>query len=350
MNKKVTEIPLGTIRFGKDLKVYEKTGSGWKISKRDFPEILRVINLFKSNNNFDKLVDQKNPKFLKGQLSSDEKIQGARINILPNGEVLDKAYSIFAKDLTFHDESSHDHWDVIYQNPNGKYAYVYTLEKRKRSVNKKYKKVNEFEKVYEKLYSNVVKALKDEKDLLAVPMYTLLKTYMRVGNEIYFKADGHKGLTTLEKKDIKISPPKVEFNFTAKNGVPMSIVEIFPKEYTERLKLSMKNLKSSDFVFAHDGVPYKDTDFMKAFEKYSGQKFYPHIVRSYYATSRAKKFLKTHKKANKKEVKDLFVSIAEKLGHKRFSKKDNEWVDSYNVTVHHYLQPDVFEKINKLIR
>lgn len=348
--KSVTEILPGTIRLGKDLNVYEKTLSGWKLSKTEIPNANKVIDLFKAHNNFNFLVDTKNPQFLKGQLSPDKKIQGARINILPNGKPLDKAYSLFSKDLTVHDEDSHDHWDVIYQNPNGKYAYVYTLEKRKKSVNKKYKKVSEFEKVYDKLYKNVVKALNDEKDLLAVPMYTLLKTYMRVGNETYFKADGHKGLTTLEKKDIKINPPKVEFNFTAKSGVPMNIVETFPEEYTQRLKSLMKNLKPSDFVFANNGVPLKDTEFMKAFEKYSGEKFYPHIVRSYYATTQAKNFLKTHKSATKKEVKDLFTSIAEKLGHKRFSKKDNEWVDSYNVTVHHYLQPDIFEKIQKLIK
>ena len=90
----------------------------------------------------------------------------------------------------------------------------------------------------------------------------------------------------------------------------------------------MQNLKPSDFVFANNGIPLKDTEFMKAFEKYSGEKFYPHIVRSYYATTQAKNFLKTHKKA---------------------TKKDNKWVNSYNVTVHHYLQPKIFEKIQKLV-
>ncbi|MBS3094457.1 hypothetical protein J4474_02230 [Candidatus Pacearchaeota archaeon] len=348
--KEEKEILSRTIRVGKDLKVYERRNNSWEISDKELPEIIRTIELFKANNNFEVLIDQKNPDFLKGQISPEGKIQGARINVLPNGEILDMAYSIFAKNLTFHDESSHDHWDVIYQNPNGKYAYLYSMKKRQNFVKNKYKKVNEFEKLYGKLYQNVTEALKNKKDNFAIPMYTLLKTYMRVGNETYFKADGHKGLTTLEKKDINIDGKKVNFNFTAKSGVPMSISELFPKEYVDRLKKIMKNLKASDFVFANNGVPLKDTEFMTAFERYSGKKFYPHIVRSYYATSRAKEFLKTHKKTNKKEVKDLFTSIAEKLGHKRFSKKDDKWVDSYNVTVHHYLQPNIFEKINKMIK
>ena len=35
----------------------------------------------------------------------------------------------------------------------------------------------------------------------------------------------------------------------------------------------------------------KDTAFMDAFEDYCGEKFYPHIVRSYYATKKAEEFI-----------------------------------------------------------
>ncbi len=304
-------IDSGTIRIGRDLRVYEKTSNSWKVSKKELPEAQNAIKLFKNNGNIRELIDKNNPSFLKGQISPDNKIQGARISILPNGEKIDKAYSIFAKDLTFHDQSSHDHWDLIYRNPNGKFAYCYTLDKKEKAVKNKYKKVEQFEKVYPKLEKSVEKALKDKEDIFAVPMYTLLKTYMRVGNEIHFKATGHKGLTTLTRKDIKINKNKATFQYLAKSGVPMQIVQEFPNEYIRRLESIIKNKKSSDFVFTDPyNKPLKDTDFMKAFENYCGQRFYPHIVRSFYATKKAEEFLQNHKKAQKEEVKNLKKSAS----------------------------------------
>ena len=231
------------------------------------------------------------------------------------------------------------------------YAYLYTQEKRKKAVNNKYKKVELFESIYDKLQKEVISNLNNKEDQYALPLYTLLKTYMRVGNEIHFKHTGHKGLTTLKKKDISINKNKVEFNYIAKSGVPMDIVEEFPANYIQRLREKLKNTKENDFIFTNNqNHPLKDTDFMKAFQNYCGQSFYPHIVRSYYATEEAKKFLKEHRKATKQEVKELFTQIAEKLGHKRFDKKTSEWVDSYTITIHHYIEPSLVNKIESLVK
>ncbi|MEK6915560.1 MAG: hypothetical protein AABW89_03405 [Nanoarchaeota archaeon] len=343
------EILAGTIRIGKDLKTYEYKNPKWNKIEKEFPQTIKVVKLFKANKTFKELLDKKNPKFLKGQLYKN-KVQGARINILPDGKKLDKAYSLFAEDLTIHDESSHDHWDVIYKNPNGKYAYLYTQEKKQKAIKNKYKKVEQFENLYNKLQKAIINSLDNQDDIYALPMYTLLKTYMRVGNEIHFKETGHKGLTTLKKQDIKIQNNQVQFNYIAKSGVPMSIIESFPSDYIYRLKKKMSKLNNNDFVFTNNqNKPLRDTDFMKAFENYCGEKFYPHIVRSYYATKKAKDFLKYHNKATKQEIKSLFMEIADKLGHKRFDKKTEEWKNSYNVTIHHYIQPNIVEKIQSLV-
>jgi len=69
------------------------------------------------------------------------------------------------------------------------------------------------------------------------------------------------------------------------------------------------------------------------------------IIRSYYATTQAEKFLESHKKATKDEVSELFFGISKKLGHKRFAKKDHKWKDSYVTTIHHYIEPNLVEKI-----
>src|SRR3989344_6302931 len=146
------EVPLGTIRIQvKDLQPYEKTKHSWKRSKKKFPEALEVVKLFKAHKNLNILIDVKKPQFLKGQLSVKGEVQGARINQLPNGKLIDKAFSLFAKELTIHDQDTDDHWDVLFQNKGGTYAYGYTLEKREKNRNLKFQKVWEFEKVYRKL-------------------------------------------------------------------------------------------------------------------------------------------------------------------------------------------------------
>jgi len=310
-----------------------------------------VIRLFKAHKNIKQLIDNKNPQFLKGQLSPKQQIQGARIVFLPNGKQLDKGYSLFATHLKIHDQDSEDHWDVIFQNIGSTWAYCYTLEKKKYHQNNKYKKVQQFEKIYPKLTRNVTQALRDNNDQLAVPMYTLLKTKMRIGNEIYYKAHRHKGLTTLKKKDVKIEGNKVIFNYIAKDGVPRLIEQKFPTTYIKRLKNNLKSLKENQFVFASEtGHPLKEQQFKKSFLRYCGKEFYPHIVRSYYATSKVKEFIKNKKKITKEEMQKLFFSLAATLGHKKFIKKEQQWKDNYYVTINHYVQPRLVEKINSLVK
>jgi len=338
---------LGTVRIkAKDLSIVEKTASGWKESSKPFPNAMDVIFLFKKNNRFKCLIDKKDPAFLKGCISPDGLPQGARIKILPDGSILDKAFSLFSPHLTIHDQQTHDHWDVIYQNKGGTFSYDYTLEKKKANKNKKYKMVEEFAKKYPKLKKNVSLALKDENDAFALPLYTLLETHIRVGNEIYYKAHGHKGLTTLKKKDISIKGNWVTFNFVGKDGVPIKMTKKFPEIYIKRLKSLTNPMNPSSFVFVgENGHPIAEPHFKKAFKKYCGKEFYPHIVRSYYATSRVKDFIRKTKKPTKEQVNSLFLSIASDLGHKKFIKDENVWREHIAVTVNNYIQPELVDLV-----
>jgi hypothetical protein len=350
MFKKKKETPLGTIRVkARNLRAYEKTKFGWKKVKKEFLELKLVVKLFKAQKQFKILIDTKNPVFLKGQLSSEGQEQGARINILPNGNKLEKAYSLFSPHLRIHDQDSHDHWDVLYQNKGGTWSYVYTLEKRKQHRNKKYKKVVEFEKYYNKLVNNVKKGLLNKEDFMSVPMYTLLNTYMRIGNEIYYKAHKHKGLSTLKKKDINVKGQTVSFNYIGKDGVAISIEKKFTATYIKRLNTLLKSVKRNDFVFAKNGHPLHEPDFKSAFVKYCGKEFYPHIVRSHHATMIVKKFLAGKRKLKREEVNILYLSLAHDLGHKKFNKKKQQWQENYAVTVNSYIQPELVEKIEKRI-
>lgn len=345
---KKTEVSPGTIRIkSSDLGVYKKTKTSWQKASEAFPEAILIIKLFKENGRFSYLLDKKNPQFIKGQLGPNGMTQGARIDILPNGKKLSKAFSLFAPHLMIHDETTHHHWDVIYKNPGGTYSYLYSLDKVRKFRKKKYLVVQEFEKYYPKIMARAYEALKDKDDFMALPMYTLLKTYMRVGNEIYYKLHRHKGLTTMKREDIEIKGKKVTFHYIGKGGVPTSITAVFPKSYIDRLRGRLRNIGKSEFVFTnHDtGHPVGEEHFKKAFKRYCGREFYPHIVRSFYATKRVKNFLAGPGPITKESVRNLFYSLAEILGHKRFIKKDGTWKENYTVTINHYVQPEILEEI-----
>ncbi len=350
MKQKTTKFIPGTIRIKSDnLKPVIRTEKSWKRIKFDTTNILKIVNLYKSHDNFEILKDTNNPIFLKGQLTPDKIVRGQRINILPNQKELTKAFSLFSPNLTIHNQTTNTHWDVIYQNPNGQFAYIYTKEKEQKSKNNKYKKVEEFERILPKLQKNLGLALQNNEPL-ALPMITLLATYMRVGNEMYYKRDGHKGLTTLKKSDVKIRNPTVTFSFLAKDGIPQKITKNFLPVYIIKLQKKLNKLQKNNFIFTNKtGHPLKDTEFEEAFLKYSGITFYPHIVRSYYATKTTKEFLKQNPVPTKEQIKELYTTIADTLGHKKFSKKKNEWQTSYTVTVAHYIQPKLVEKINNLL-
>ncbi len=348
------EVPINTIRVTPKLQFFKKTTRSWrKIPPlKDIKQQLKkTIQLYKSHNNFTILKDTKNPKFLKGFLLPNNQASGARIPILPNNQRLDKAFSLFASHLHLHDQDSHDHWDVLYQNKGGTWSYCYSLEKKQLHQQRKYKKVQEFAKLYNKLTTTVQRSLR-KKDHLALPMYTLLKTYMRIGNEVYYKAHNHKGLTTLKKQDITIKNNTVTFNYLAKDGVPRTIQQEFPKTYIQKLKTILRKKKANDFVFTNckTNHPLRESEFKKAFKHYCGKEFYPHIVRSHYATSEVQKFLKAHRKPTKEQVQQLYLDIAAHLGHKKFLKKENRWKNNYTVTINHYIQPQLIEKIKQRIQ
>jgi hypothetical protein len=110
----------------------------------------------------------------------------------------------------------------------------------------------------------------------------------------------------------------------------------------------LKNYRREDFIFQTPrGHLLSEIDFKKEFRKQIGENFYPHIVRSYFATKATEDFLKTHKNPKKSEVKNFLLSVADELGHKKMSKKTGEWEDNYSVTVGHYIDPRLVAKLRR---
>jgi len=339
---------LGTQKIGhKNYKFYIFKNYKWNQIEKEIPkEIKNILNKYIKNKTENYLIDEILNNFLKGSINKKGLPSGKRINILPNGKKLARGgFSIFAKNLKFNDNEKSD-WDVVYENTSGTKTYLYNEDKIHLEHERKAKIVDKFSKFYLQILKNLKKDIIQKNNNIYLALYTMINTYIRIGNLEYYNHLGHKGLTTLQKKDIKIKKNKVIFDFIGKDGVPQNIEKTFEIFAIEKLKKLLDIKKNNDFVFTNSkGIPLHSTEFSKILFKYTGEHFYPYIIRSYHADTLCKEFIETHTKSTKKEVENKFLEIASDLGHKKFNKKKNEWQLNYKITIENYIRPQYSQKM-----
>jgi len=243
-------------------------------------------------------------------------------------------------------------WDICYTNISGSKTYLYSEEKIELERKTKTKIVNNFIKEYKNIMLKLENDLKKSNDIKYLALYFLLTTYIRVGNIEYYKIYKHKGLTTLQKNNIKINNlnNEIQFKFIGKDGIPQNIIKQFPEFIIKKLKNKLKKLNDDDFVFTNKKLqPIHSDIFSKILFKYTNKHFYPHIIRSYHADIECKNFLKNHKKPQTKiKIISKFEKIANDLGHKKFDKNKNKYVPDYKMTIDSYIRPEYVNKMKQL--
>jgi len=338
----IKDFDIGTKRINyASLKLCIKTSTSWDFLDELSEDLNSIISQYSKNKTLHHLIDEKHPEFLKGSLSPENKILGERIKLLPEGTQIARAgFSIFAKNLRFNNDPNHE-WDVCYENTSGLKTYLYSEDKIHLEQEKKFKLVQKFSENYDKIISNVENNL-EKIEYLA--LYTLLKTFIRVGNYDYYLKNSHKGLTTLLKRDISVEGDKILFDFIGKDGVPHHIKKEFSEEYIVKLKRILSSRKEDEFVFTgKKGKPLHSEDFSSIFFNITQEHFYPHIIRSHHADSKCLDFLE-----GKIEIQDpekLFFQIAKDLGHKKYNIKKEQWEISPSVTIKNYIYPEYVKKI-----
>lgn len=342
----------------KDFSLYEKKTLFWKKLKQ-LPKSAKItIDLFTHYDNSQHLIDENFNKFLKGHLTPENRISGKRINILPNGIKLARGgFSLFAKDLKFNlSKDNLNSYDVSFENESGTRTYLYSIDKVHLEQEQKYKLVQEFDEFYEEILEKLdldIDRFEDKRKYLA--LYTLIMSKIRVGNFEYFTHSGHKGLTTLQKKDLLINKENssITFNFIGKDAVPQNIIVKYPEKYIIYLKDILSKIKKDDFVFSNkSGHPIEAVEFSDILFSYTNKHFYPHIIRSHYADRVCENFIRNNK--NKKVTQeniDLKINeIAKNLGHKKFDKKTNSWQINSKVTIESYIYPPLIEQMKEMIK
>ncbi len=335
----------GSKRIKPDKKEYIRTESDWLLDKEIPENIKEIIEFYEENQNLDLLIDELNNDFFKGFLDPKNRVSGQRIKHLPSGKELARGgFSLYAKNLKINKEGK-ELWDICYENPSGSQTYLYSIEKVEHEKEKKALLVDEFEKQYPNIIKKLETDIKKTNDIVFIALYILIKTNIRVGNLEYFHHYKHQGLTTLQKKNIKINGESVNFAFIGKDGIPQDITKKFPDFVLKPLEKHHKKLKQNDFVFTEHEHPIHSEEFSKILFDYTGIHFYPHIIRSFFADSICKNFLKTHKTATKKEVEECFLEAAIGLGHKKYNKKKDTYEPNFKVTIDNYIRPSLYEEL-----
>lgn len=348
------ELDLGSVRIkSDDFRLFEKKkGNLWKAVSDLDSSILEILDIYSDNDNLELLVDLHDDLFLRGSLTPEEKICGARIMVLPNGEKLARAgFSLFAKDLKFNFDDEEKLWDVCYTNASGLKTYLYCENKVHLEQDKKLRLVEKFEEHYLEIIESCEKKIKSKScSVVDLGLYVMLNTFIRVGNIEYFKRFNHKGLTTLQKKDISFDSNILSFNFVGKDGVPQLICKKFPEFFVKKFEKLVSELENDeDFIFTNsNGNCIHSDSFSKILFDWTGEHFYPHIIRSHYADMTCKNFLKTHRNATKEEVEAVFLEIAKNLGHKKYNKKTDSWDVCFNVTLKNYIHPNFSSRMINL--
>ena len=349
------ELEVGSFRIkSKDFRLFKKEKDDlWSASSDLDSSVLEVLDMYNDNKNLNLLVDLHDDLFLRGSLTPKEQICGARIMVLPNGEQLARAgFSLFAKDLKFNFDDEEKLWDVCYTNASGLKTYLYSDSKVHLEQDKKLRLVDKFESYYLEIFETCEKKIKSKScNVSDLALYVMLNTFIRVGNIEYYRRFNHKGLTTLQKKDIVIASNIISFNFIGKDGVPQSIAKKFPSFFVKKFEDFISEKSDEDFIFTNtNGNCIHSDSFSRILFDLTGEHFYPHIIRSHYADMTCKNFLKIHRTATKEAVEAVFLKIAENLGHKKYNKKTELWEPNFSVTLKNYIHPNYSERMINLYK
>lgn len=349
MNSSLTSYSKGTKKVSfKDNEEYKKTSLRWKNTLKKHQTIQKISQLYQRHNTLHLLQDTSLKKFTKGHLTPEGKISGERIRHLPNGVALARGgFSLFAKDLSFN-LGNHSLWDVCFTNPSGSKTYLYSQEKIHLEQEQKYQLVQQFAQKREEIFSKLKQDILSKDSEIYLALYILLKTAIRVGNNYSYQNFGHKGLTTLQKKDVSLHETLLEIRYLGKDGVPQLKTIELDYWVLQRVIHHLKKKQKQDFLFtASNNTLYHGEDFSKILFEYTGIHFYPHIIRSYEANKICDDFLKEHqrKKITPEQAKHCFTIVAQRLGHKTYDKKKKLWKLDPKVSIDSYIYPKTYDKI-----
>jgi len=178
-----------------------------------------------------------------------------------------------------------------------------------------------FKEINKKINSDLYSHGDSKEKQIAMILKLIMDCNFRVGNEKYCKENNSFGVTTLQKKHIKLQKNKVIIDFNGKKNV-RNVCTIKNKKIIRTLKEKKRNLNNDDNIFTYRiGNKYNKiksndvNDYLKDFGKFSAKNFRTwgsNIEFIYQVLKSCKKnFPKTTK-----EIKNILTHSIKKVAHK----------------------------------
>ena len=159
----------------------------------------------------------------------------------------------------------------------------------------------------------------DRDKVLAVVIYILDKTFMRVGSERYSKLNDSYGLTTLMSRHVKVSGGTVEFSYSAKGGKERTL-RLADRAVTNTIKKCQEipGYRIFRFVDEDGGASAVDSgDVNERLREITGHDFTTKDFRTWGATVTAFSYLKSAggPVGEEKEIVQAVKEAAKALGN-----------------------------------
>jgi len=130
-----------------------------------------------------------------------------------------------------------------------RYNPVYVKKRAQKKYNKFMTNFNDVPKILRKVEKVLAHGQPDSKDMgIAVVIALMFYCGFRIGNEKYFKENKSYGLTTLEKRHVKVHSDRVSIKFVGKKGV-INVSECHHQHIVSYLDSKLRKLKPTDRVF-----------------------------------------------------------------------------------------------------
>lgn len=230
----------------------------------------------------------------------------------------------------------------------GRKQYIYHPDWTKIAQENKFGKIIDFGLSLPQIRGRVQKDLEekslDKKSVLAAVVWLLEHTFIRVGNEEYYKENDSFGLTTLRNKHIKIKGSKMFFSFKGKSGVETDL-EISNPKIAKIIKKCIELPGYEIFQFLDENGEKRviDSEDVNLFLKeVTGSDFTAKDFRTWGATSlSAKDLFKMGFVADKKIIKKNIIETVKKV-----AKDLNNTVA---ICRNYYIHPAIFKTYEKNI-
>ena len=230
--------------------------------------IIRVINTKSNNKNNYFYYDKRNNK-INDKKYIDECLKGlyippaynnVKINLSKNGKVLAIGY-----------------------DTKNRPQYIYNKKFKQEQSDKKFNHMYDFGLKFNKINKIINKDLYSFSDSKEKQIAIILKLIMdcnfRIGNEKYKKENNSFGVTTLQKKHVKIKNDKLIIDFNGKKNV-RNTCKVTNKKVIKSLKNKRKNINNNDNLFTYrNGKNYIKikssdvNDYLKKFGNFSAKNF-----------------------------------------------------------------------------